>query len=84
MGSIFIGLIVAAAVCYFYFRWIQDKHRKEVESILPRVGNLFSVKDDLHNTLLTGLYHRFKKEEGKTEDTPWDFERFVARVMETN
>ncbi|MBP1934870.1 restriction endonuclease [Ammoniphilus resinae] len=82
MGSIIIMLLIAGGFYYVWF--IKNKHRKEVNSIMSRVGNLFSVRDDLHKTLLIGIYNRFKKEEGKTEDTPYDFERFVAQVMETN
>jgi hypothetical protein len=35
---------------------------------------------------LIGLYNRFKKEEGEfqSNETPIDFERFVARIVEIN
>ncbi len=45
------------------------------------ISALIEGHDDLKQTLVTGLYHRFKAEEG-TEETPYDFEVFVAKVFE--
>jgi restriction system protein len=35
----------------------------------------------MHQTIAIGLYHRFKKSEEDSTETPWDFEKFVANIM---
>ncbi|MGO4109915.1 restriction endonuclease [Paenibacillus sp. YAF4_2] len=47
-----------------------------------KLSEFLKSKEDVHKILLAGMYQRFKKEEGKTEDTPYDFERFVAKTLE--
>jgi restriction system protein len=61
---------------------LHQRNKKDYQQHLLKLGKLFSIRDDLHKTLLAGLYQRFKKEDGKTEDTPLDFEHFVAKVIQ--
>jgi len=57
------------------------RYRKKVEVFEKIIGNLIQSNDDMRNTLVTGLYHRFKVEEG-TEETPIDFEYFITTTFE--
>ncbi|WP_435164101.1 restriction endonuclease [Paenibacillus glycanilyticus] len=47
-----------------------------------KLSEFLNSKEDVYNILLAGMYQRFKKEEGKLVDTPYDFERFVAKTLE--
>ncbi|MDQ8735101.1 restriction endonuclease [Paenibacillus sp. LHD-38] len=47
-----------------------------------RLNKMLSLNVDVRKILLAGMYQRFKREEGKTEDTPLDFEYFVAKTIQ--
>ncbi|MCI3918696.1 restriction endonuclease [Paenibacillus sp. TRM 82003] len=57
---------------------LHQRKTTELNNELSSLYRLISRNEDIKKILLAGMYQRFKKEEGKTEDTPIDFEHFVA------
>ncbi|PHJ38185.1 hypothetical protein P378_11625 [Desulforamulus profundi] len=60
---------------FFYF-----KYRKGYNRLEDLIADITSTNNDMRQTLAVGLYHRFRREEGKQED-PYKFEDFVAKVF---
>jgi restriction system protein len=72
MAQIFVMALLAALG---YVVW---KYRA-----MQKVFVSLSISDkEIQTTLVSGLYHRFKNEEGVEKETPFDFEDFVAKVLE--
>lgn len=65
-------------LAYNLHRIRTNELRKE-SSILNKI---ISQNDDVRKILLAGMYQRFKSEVGKTADTPFDFEHFVAKTIQ--
>jgi restriction system protein len=79
--DVLIGILILGIAGYFMF-W---KYRKEIRKVQSFLADLITTSDDLHKTLAIGLYHRFKKKydiEDEKAETPLDFERFVAKIIE--
>jgi restriction system protein len=72
-------LIFIALISLGFFLYFLDRRRNKE---LKFINKMNSINDELNKILVGGLYHRFKHEEGKEEDTPWDFEEFVGNVIE--
>lgn len=71
--TIGVVVIIAVVAAFIYF----DKKGQLDEALT----NLVHGNEETKKTLLIGLYHRFKKDDS-TPETPFDFEKFVAKIME--
>ncbi|MDQ0899183.1 MULTISPECIES: restriction endonuclease [unclassified Paenibacillus] len=61
---------------YYYFR---EKLNQERENII----GMLKINHELRDTLKHGIYQRFKKDEDNPDkEDPFDFEYFVAEIME--
>jgi restriction system protein len=76
MVNLMLVLLVAGILGYYIL-----KYKKELLFERTRVTDLIQTNGEMKSTLLLGLYHRFKKSEEEKEENPWDFERFVAKIM---
>ncbi len=74
---VFAGFISLGVWIYY----LDHNRERELKNDFSKLNRLLGMKNDIHKTLLAGIYQRFKKEEGKTVDTPYDFEDFVAKVI---
>ncbi|MCK9862828.1 restriction endonuclease [Paenibacillus sp. ATY16] len=66
---------------YYAFHLYSLKNKQD-QLHQHKLSEFLNSKEDVYNILLAGMYQRFKKEEGKLVDTPYDFERFVAKTLE--
>ncbi len=71
---LYILLLAITVTLFVLFKAYKD--RKQFESISSMIMDLVHVNDDMHHTLLLGIYHRFQKEEGV------EFHRFVGNILE--
>lgn len=71
---LYILLFAITVTLFVLFKAYKD--RKQFESISSMIMDLLRVNDDMHHTLLLGIYCRFQKE-GDVE-----FHRFVAKIFE--
>jgi restriction system protein len=72
-----IGLFVCIIVVWFFVKKVRS-HTERLDNIS---NHLLSTDAEMHQTIAIGLYHRFKKSEEDSTETPWDFEKFVANIM---
>lgn len=76
----FISIVIALAAIggiAFY------QNHKKVILYLSSLGKHFSVTNDqMVETMAIGIYHRFKADAEHSDETPYDFERFVAAIVE--
>jgi len=71
---LFIVLSMVTVTLFVIFKSYKD--RKQFESLSSMIMDLVHVNDEMHHTLLLGIYHRFHKEE------PVEFHRFVGKILE--
>jgi len=74
---ILLGLTVKLGLLY----WKKKKTFEEIETLNFQI---LKTNEEIKETLAIGLYHRFNKNEGELEgeqQTPLEFEQFVADVM---
>lgn len=77
--SILVIIFFGLGYLAYYLHRLRVNHINK-EAIRHNIIN--SLNNDVRKILLAGMYQRFKKEEGKTEDTPLDFEYFVAKTIQ--
>lgn len=71
---LYILLLTIIVTLFVLFKAYKD--RKQFESISSMIMDLVHVNDNMHTTLLLGIYHRFQKENGV------EFQRFVGNILE--
>ncbi|MTI95748.1 MAG: restriction endonuclease [Firmicutes bacterium] len=76
-AAIFLALL---AVLGFGIYWAKE-YRQKTTLLNSTITQLTRCNKDMKITLLKGLIRRFGNGDDD-EETPWDFERFVGRVLE--
>jgi restriction system protein len=76
VGSIILLALVLTVIAGYYI----SKYRNQINLLNSIATDIQKTNEEVNRTLAIGLYHRFKKEDGK-EENPFDFERFVAKIM---
>lgn len=71
---LYILLFAITVTLFVVFKAYKD--RKQFESISSMIMDLVHVNNDMHKTLLLGVYHRFQKEAGT------EFHQFVGNILE--
>ncbi len=79
MTVIYILLLLLLAGVVYTLYWSRE-YRKQTAFLSDLTDELMHSNKDIKNTLLIGLYNRFKCGEG--EENPYDFEKFVASLLE--
>lgn len=77
--SILVIIFFGLACLAYYLHSLRSK-QLAYEDI--RNNKINSLHDDVRKILRAGIYQRYKREDGKTVDTPFDFEYFVAKTIQ--
>lgn len=72
-----MGLLTVLA---FGLYWVRE-YREKTNDLNKLLTSLAECNNEMKKTLLQGLVARFSRQDSDSDETPLDFERFVARIM---
>jgi restriction system protein len=79
MGGLIFFLVIGLGFWVFY---LHTSRVNQLHNEMSKLGQVVAVHDDVRKILLAGVFQRFRGEEGKSTDTPEEFEKFVAKVLQ--
>lgn len=68
------------SVLAFGLYWVRE-YREKANDLNKLLTSLAECNNEMKKTLLQGLVARFSRQNSDSDETPLDFERFVARIM---
>lgn len=77
MKSLEVFLVISSVGLAIYFLW---NYRKKLKKLQQLIFDVLNANEEMYQAMALGLYHRFKND-NEGDESPLDFEKFVARVM---